>query len=149
MSGTTFAGVVDTPPMPKTVKDYTQKWVLSRLREMYLATASPIDGPGKIEYGHIEAMVCWPKNVHETMHDEFRSICKVIGAKHVKWDGLDPNIARFAIPYPSERAVYNIGGGEMSEDDYDNFSHKDTYSKLFGKSDTESISSNSGDQKGS
>ncbi|RYP53307.1 hypothetical protein DL768_001664 [Monosporascus sp. mg162] len=50
---------LDTPRMPPHVYRRNRENVHAALRQRFLVVASPIESPGKIDYGDVDVFVCW------------------------------------------------------------------------------------------
>lgn len=61
MGGSAFTSdpyLLNTPRMPPAIYRQVKALCHSRLRELYLCVASPIEGPGKEDHGDIDILVC-------------------------------------------------------------------------------------------
>src|SRR6187549_3258987 len=52
-----------TPRMPTSVYHTVKEICLAKLRTLFECVASPIDGPGKQDFGDVDILVAWPKPV--------------------------------------------------------------------------------------
>lgn len=89
-----------TPRMPKPVYERVKAQCHSILRDLYWCVASPIDGPGKKDFGDVDVLVAWPKTQNESMREQLEKIAEVLGATDAIVQGKDCS-SNLAIPWAS------------------------------------------------
>lgn len=109
MGGSAFSSGPDpleTPRMPKDVYLSVKAQCQARLREHYICVASPIDGPGKQDFGDVDIFVCLPKDSPSTLsereHVDF--LGSTIGAVRTIYHKNDGIAGNYAIPWPHDDA---------------------------------------------
>ncbi|KAH9904097.1 hypothetical protein F4778DRAFT_81088 [Xylariomycetidae sp. FL2044] len=110
MGGLVFKGDgLDTPRMPPEVYKYVLETCKNRLRELLFVVASPIEGPGKKDFGDIDIFVAWEKvdafAAAGVPRDPIAAAAAVLGAAKLKQE--QPNVASMAIPWPTHCLLYD------------------------------------------
>ena len=125
MGGASFVtgpNALFTPRMPPQVYHETKARLHRALRDLYLCVASPIDGPGKSDFGDIDILVTWnravtlglgdpPSNVPtprgtkpgakgSTNDPELTAISRALGASHMLREN-GTKAAHYAVPWPT------------------------------------------------
>ncbi|UNI19292.1 hypothetical protein JDV02_005486 [Purpureocillium takamizusanense] len=106
MGGAAFASgdrPLHTPRMPRPVYHDVKSRCMAILRQTYVCVASPIDGPGKTDFGDIDILVAWPKdfNVDGSLQDTRRgldAIADALGAARIIVN--DACASNLALPWP-------------------------------------------------
>ncbi|KAI9155683.1 hypothetical protein HJFPF1_08272 [Paramyrothecium foliicola] len=109
MGGSAFASGPDalfTPRMSPHVYEISKAQYHAVLRELYHCVASPIEGPGKEDFGDIDIVVAWPSFTSDGIQHAFRTIKETLGAVKVIYEGGKSTSANFAVPWPA--AVANV-----------------------------------------
>ncbi|KAK1245451.1 hypothetical protein MKX08_005080 [Trichoderma sp. CBMAI-0020] len=94
-----------TPRMPKEIYEATKTRCQEILRGLYRHVESPLDGPGKVDFGDIDIFLASPKPEASTGLYAINTVSKALGAEHtiVESGRASINIAAsFAIPWPSD-----------------------------------------------
>ncbi|KAL7921779.1 hypothetical protein ACQKWADRAFT_294442 [Trichoderma austrokoningii] len=110
MGGLAFTSGEDalhTPRMPKEVYEATKARCQEILRGLYDQVESPLDGPGKLDFGDIDIYLASPKPEASTGLYAVDIISKALGAERNIVEGGRGSIAvaaTFAIPWPSDEA---------------------------------------------
>jgi hypothetical protein len=101
-----------TPRMPREVYETVRDRCQAALRGLFVIVASPIDGPGKSDFGDIDLLVALEKRLIFPRPDEAQAersgkdlcdeIAKLLQAEATKGEGMTWNLA---IPWPSEFAM--------------------------------------------
>lgn len=125
MGGASFVtgpNALFTPRMPAQVYHETKARLHRALRDLYLCVASPIDGPGKTDFGDIDILVTWnraailglgappsraptprgtiPGPKGSTNDPELTAISRALGASHMlREKGI--KAAHYAVPWPT------------------------------------------------
>ncbi|ORY62129.1 uncharacterized protein BCR38DRAFT_410574 [Pseudomassariella vexata] len=97
------------PRMSPTIYKYVKGQCHAALRQLFMVVASPIDGPGKKDFGDIDIFVTWRKEgaipgstseaeVGDGSPDALDTIALCLGA--FRTQKLNPSAANFAIPWP-------------------------------------------------
>ncbi|KAM0818722.1 hypothetical protein AB5N19_04534 [Seiridium cardinale] len=94
------ARCLHTPRMPPKVYRFTRDKCHSRLRQRFLAVASPIEAPNKRDYGDVDVFVVW--DIAQTPVGNFEEIGELLGAPYARVEGLVNCDAQFAVPWPEE-----------------------------------------------
>lgn len=105
MGGSAFAAGENplwTPRMPKAVYENAKSQCHASLRELYYCVASPIDGPGKIDFGDVDILVAWSKGMTTTRDETLDAIASALKATRVIRDKGKDISAHFAFPWPDE-----------------------------------------------
>ncbi|KAI1467599.1 uncharacterized protein F4812DRAFT_402073 [Daldinia caldariorum] len=115
MGGSAFSSgsnPLSTPRMSPHVYRHVLDTCHAKLRELFTVVASPIEGPAKKDYGDIDILVAWEKDVvlpsseadgissSELGHYPLEFAACLLGAKHVIKES--PTAAHLAIPWPEE-----------------------------------------------
>jgi hypothetical protein len=114
MGGNAFASGPDalyTPRMPPEVYECIRDHCQRILRQLFVVVASPIEGPGKQDYGDIDIFVALPRDQvcpskeasaavqnagnHE---DPLKAAAAILGVGRTRSGGID--VAHFAMPWP-------------------------------------------------
>lgn len=103
MGGAAFSSgenALYTPRMPKDVYETVKGRCHAILRDLYVHVASPIDGPGKQDFGDIDILLACPKDGTST--DEYEglsAVAKALGATRcIVSQGASSNLA---LPWPT------------------------------------------------
>ncbi|RYP23374.1 hypothetical protein DL767_008828 [Monosporascus sp. MG133] len=103
---------LDTPRMPPHVYRHIREKVHAALRQRFLVVASPIESPGKIDYGDVDVFVCWDTVGRFGECDSVQAIRKcldatelenirlLVGAAHALVERKQNVTAQLAIPWP-------------------------------------------------
>lgn len=95
-----------TPRMPKQVYEATKARCQEILRGLYHHVESPLDGPGKLDFGDVDIFLASPTPEASTGLYAVNIISKALGAEHaIVESGSREHIkiaASFAIPWPSD-----------------------------------------------
>ncbi|UKZ58885.1 uncharacterized protein TrAtP1_000207 [Trichoderma atroviride] len=94
-----------TPRMPKEVYEATKAWCQEILRGLYRHVESPLDGPGKLDFGDIDIFLASPKPEASTGLYAINTLSKALGAERTIIESGREHInvaASFAIPWPSD-----------------------------------------------
>ncbi|PON25810.1 hypothetical protein TGAM01_v205247 [Trichoderma gamsii] len=108
MGGLAFTsgkGALCTPRMPKQVYETTKARCQEILRRLYHLVESPLDGPGKADFGDIDMFLASPTPEASTGLYAVNIISKALGAERTLVEGGRESIniaASFAIPWPSD-----------------------------------------------
>ncbi|KAL0936300.1 uncharacterized protein CTRU02_208515 [Colletotrichum truncatum] len=103
---------LNTPRMTPEVYERVKAQCHAALRNIYLCVASPIDGPGKIDYGDIDILVAWEKSSilgkeqskyppFATKQDACRAIQESLGASFLKMENGGDH---YAVPWPEDES---------------------------------------------
>jgi hypothetical protein len=113
MGGSAFsqgAHPLYTPRMSADVYKYVRDNCHSLLRKWFLVVASPIEGPGKSDFGDIDIFATWRRPDTQTrtalgVEDRypFDAIQNLLGA--TRYNRENDNFAIFAVPWPKELAA--------------------------------------------
>lgn len=101
-----------TPRMPKAVYEVTKARCQEILRGLYHHVESPVDGPGKADFGDIDIFLASPTPEASAGDYAVDIISKALGAEHTIVEGSSESITAsgsFAIPWPSDET--NNGEG--------------------------------------
>ncbi len=125
MGGSAFSSAPNppyTPRMPPMVYRRVLSHCQVALRELFVCVATPIEGPGKIDYGDIDILVALEKRVvfPATEHDStprtppelLAVVQRTLSAKHAIVHGSSANLA---IPWPSDMDEHVMTSGESRE----------------------------------
>jgi hypothetical protein len=69
------------------------------LRQQYQHVATPIEGPGKADYGDVDVVVACPHNACDTLRGAFEAVKRLLGAVRMIHEGGKSLSANFAIPW--------------------------------------------------
>ncbi|KAF7551825.1 hypothetical protein G7Z17_g4768 [Cylindrodendrum hubeiense] len=109
MGGSAFAtgrsNPLFTPRMPKNVYNAVKTRCHAVLREHYLCVASPIDGPGKTDFGDVDILLAWPLNPSAGKHEAFKTISEALNATQTIVDKGKDVSGHLALPWPSEMSL--------------------------------------------
>ncbi|KAI1799701.1 hypothetical protein F4811DRAFT_542478 [Daldinia bambusicola] len=123
MGGSAFSSGSDplfTPRMSPQVYHHVLSTCHAKLRELFTVVASPIEGPAKKDYGDIDILVAWGKDVvlpssgtngipsSELGHYPLELSSCLLGAKRVIKE--QANAAHLAIPWPEELRMEGPSG---------------------------------------
>ncbi|KAI1383086.1 uncharacterized protein F4822DRAFT_92014 [Hypoxylon trugodes] len=115
MGGQAFASGEDplyTPRMSPAAYQHVLNYCHTKLRELFVAVATPIPGPAKDSYGDIDIFVTWEKNtifpssqainplspIASPNHDILQAAAQLLNAKrHIR---EQQNVINLAIPWP-------------------------------------------------
>ncbi|KPM34034.1 hypothetical protein AK830_g12542 [Neonectria ditissima] len=103
MGGSAFAAGEDplfTPRMPKDVYHIVKARCNALLREHYVCVASPIDGPGKQDFGDVDILLAWPRNPSASKADAFDTIARALNATRTIVDKGKDVSGHLALPWP-------------------------------------------------
>ncbi|PNY25122.1 Uncharacterized protein TCAP_04937 [Tolypocladium capitatum] len=103
MGGSAFSSgenALHTPRMPKDIYETVKGRYHAILRELYVHVASPIDGPGKQDFGDIDILLACPKDGTNTdEHGGLSTVVKALGATRcIVNQGASSNLA---LPWPT------------------------------------------------
>ncbi|CAH0023032.1 unnamed protein product [Clonostachys rhizophaga] len=122
MGGNAFASGPDplpTPRMPKDVYLLVKERCFSILREMYEVVDSPIEGPGKEDFGDLDILLFGPKpGLPQDNEAGVKQVAQALGAVRVIY--IRDSSSNLAIPWPSDvdrppAAKESAEGEEQSE----------------------------------
>jgi hypothetical protein len=108
MGGSAFSGgdhPLYTPRMPKAVYERTKQRCHDLLKALYDLVDSPIEGPGKKDFGDIDILVATPKNdaVQQDSTAAMAAIQAALGATRVILNkGEGRGSAHMALPWPAD-----------------------------------------------
>ncbi|KAK7429336.1 hypothetical protein QQZ08_004148 [Neonectria magnoliae] len=108
MGGSAFAtgdSPLFTPRMPKDVYNIVKTQCNAILREHYVCVASPIDGPGKQDFGDVDFLLAWPLNPSASKADAIDAIARSLNATRTIVDKGKDISGHFALPWPSETSL--------------------------------------------
>ena len=112
MGGSAFTSGPDalsTPRMPLPIYELVKSQCASRLLTDFIIVASPIDGPGKSDFGDVDILVAWPKD--EALRDAtvitdkeavMKRVGAILGAVRLSHDSGCIMSAHYALPWPKE-----------------------------------------------
>ncbi|KAI0140026.1 hypothetical protein F4776DRAFT_571705 [Hypoxylon sp. NC0597] len=103
-----------TPRMPPAVYEYVIKDCQAKLRDLFVAIASPIQGPAKKDYGDVDVFVVWDKksifpsplvdnlvsSLAPSTHDPLEAAVHLLGAERYVKEQAHTIIS--AIPWPED-----------------------------------------------
>lgn len=108
MGGSAFAAGASpfyTPRMPKAIYHAVKSQCHAALRDHYYVVASPIDGPGKEDFGDVDILLACPKHSPASREDTLSELSETLGAvKTIADKGKDIS-GHFAIPWPDEGSL--------------------------------------------
>lgn len=111
MGGSAFAtgrsNPLYTPRMPKHVYTAVKDRCHAILREHYLCVASPIDGPGKKDFGDVDILLAWPLNPSAGKQEAFDAIADALKATETIVDKGKDVSGHLALPWPSDVSLEN------------------------------------------
>lgn len=126
MGGSAFSALPDppyTPRMPRSVYQRVLSDCHAALRELFVCVATPIEGPGKKDFGDIDILVALERrvvfpssqvdSVPRTPHELIAVVQRTLHAKHAIVRGSSANLA---IPWPSDMGRLETIPGEGFED---------------------------------
>lgn len=93
---------LSTPRMPKGVYNAVKARCHAILQEHYLCVASPIDGPGKTNFGDVDFLLAWPVNQSASKHEAFNTIAEALKATDAIMDKGKDVSGHLALPWPPE-----------------------------------------------
>lgn len=105
MGGSAFAAgasPLHTPRMPKAIYETVKSQCHAALRDYYDRVASPIDGPGKEDFGDVDILLACPKHSPASREDTLNELLKTLGAVNMIADKGKDISGHFAIPWPDE-----------------------------------------------
>lgn len=91
---------LNTPRMPPEVYRVVRDKCHALLRQRFLAVASPIEAPAKLDYGDVDIFVAW--DTEEDPPADFADICDLLGTTHARVKELVMCDAQFAVPVSTE-----------------------------------------------
>ncbi|TGJ85839.1 hypothetical protein E0Z10_g2912 [Xylaria hypoxylon] len=114
MGGLAFASGLNpvfTPRMPPNVYRAVRDRCQEKLRELFVAVATPIEAPAKTSFGDIDLLVAWNRQEvfpprkpatfnHHSPESPKEAISRVLGAIRCKSD--NPHTMTMAIPWPED-----------------------------------------------
>ncbi|KAK6958342.1 hypothetical protein Daesc_001141 [Daldinia eschscholtzii] len=101
-----------TPRMSPGVYRHVLRTCQAKLRELFVAVASPIEGPAKKDHGDIDIFVALERDdisssfgidgacTSQQDHDPLRVAVRLLGAEH--WIRERPTVVNLAIPWPKD-----------------------------------------------
>ncbi|ETS77251.1 hypothetical protein PFICI_11125 [Pestalotiopsis fici W106-1] len=108
MGGTAFSHIdplnLFTPRMPPNVYHRVRDDCHAALRQRFLAVATPIQAPGKKNFGDVDIFVAWDTEQSSKVDfDKFvDSIRDLLGATYSRYEGLVNCDAQFAVAWPDD-----------------------------------------------
>ncbi|VUC26205.1 unnamed protein product [Clonostachys rosea] len=120
MGGNAFASgpnPLPTPRMPKDVYLLVKERCYSILRELYEVVDTPIEGPGKEDFGDLDILLFGPKpGLPQDNEAGIRQVAQALGAVRVIY--IPESSSNLAIPWPSDvdqpsKTQQNAEGGEQ------------------------------------
>jgi hypothetical protein len=124
MGGSAFSSLPDppcTPRMPPTVYQRVLSECHAALRELFVCVATPIEGPGKKDFGDIDILVALERrvvfpngqddSVPRTPHELIAVVQRTLRAKYAIVRGSSANLA---IPWPSDMGEHVMIPAEAS-----------------------------------
>ncbi|KAI1860648.1 uncharacterized protein JN550_011496 [Neoarthrinium moseri] len=117
MGGLAFSkgpNALNTPRMSPFVYQHVREKCHAALRELFVVVATPIEGPGKTDYGDIDIFVTWKKDEYfgsfpgntisgADQKYPFDAIKQLLGAKRIIQE--QPSAAMLAIPWPQSLPI--------------------------------------------
>ncbi|KAK5996677.1 hypothetical protein PT974_02017 [Cladobotryum mycophilum] len=97
-----------TPRMPKDIYETVKEQCQRKLQDLYFYVASPIDGPGKEDFGDVDIVLAFPKTPAASDGEELEIISKALNAEHVIMTKNNGCAANLAIAWPSHLGDENI-----------------------------------------
>ncbi|PWI69534.1 hypothetical protein PCL_01181 [Purpureocillium lilacinum] len=91
-----------TPRMPKSVYEDVKSRCMAILRQTYICVASPIDGPGKTDFGDIDILLAWLKDGRANTREGLHDVGKALGASRIIVS--DACASNLALPWPESLA---------------------------------------------
>src|SRR5687767_4993582 len=104
MGGSAFSvgpDPLDTPRMPPDVYEAVKAHCSAKLQELFICVASPIEGPGKTDYGDVDILLAWPKTPFADKSTALDAVKSTLSARRAIMN-LGETSANFAIPWPSD-----------------------------------------------
>ena len=105
MGGSAFAAgakPLHTPRMPKSVYNLVKSRCHAILRDHYYCVASPIDGPGKKDFGDVDILTAWPKYPATSRQEALETMSKALNATRMIADKGKDISGHLAIPWPEK-----------------------------------------------
>ncbi|KAL7944236.1 hypothetical protein V8C42DRAFT_346006 [Trichoderma barbatum] len=105
MGGSAFASGVNplfTPRMPKEVYEATKSRCTKILCTLYSCVESPLEGPGKRDFGDIDFLLTSPKPEASRGAFALQTISKALGAERIITAGGNEPAGNLAIPWPAD-----------------------------------------------
>ncbi|KFA52369.1 hypothetical protein S40293_05986 [Stachybotrys chartarum IBT 40293] len=115
MGGIAFTGKpwkLYTPRMQRDEYKAMKEHFHYLLREIYYIVASPIEGPGKTDYGDLDILVALPKENNMQHGSGLRRIFRAINAKFMITEPTYMLAANYAVPWPGDEPQTPDDGGE-------------------------------------
>lgn len=106
MGGSAFSSGLSplyTPRMPKHVYDATKSRCEEILRRLYTCVESPLEGPGKKDFGDIDFLVASPKPEASRGLFAIQTISQALGAVQTIVAGGNEPAGNLAIPWPADK----------------------------------------------
>ncbi|KAL7783685.1 hypothetical protein V8C43DRAFT_172051 [Trichoderma afarasin] len=110
MGGSAFSSVVNpllTPRMPKEVYEAIKSQCEGILRTLYSCVESPLEGPGKTDFGDIDFLLASPKPEASRGAYAIQTISKALGAERSITAGGNEPAGSLAIPWPADKEDVN------------------------------------------
>ncbi|KAH8168836.1 hypothetical protein LIA77_10962 [Sarocladium implicatum] len=104
MGGLAFSSGPDplhTPRMPPNVYERIKAQCQAALRELFVCVASPIDGPGKHDYGDVDILVAWPKHEYGDTLAALEAVKIALAARRAIL-GIGQVSSNFAVRWPEK-----------------------------------------------
>ncbi|KAH7111507.1 hypothetical protein B0J13DRAFT_631848 [Dactylonectria estremocensis] len=95
--------------MPKGVYNAVKTRCHAILQEHYLCVASPIDGPGKTNFGDVDFLLAWPVNQSASKHEAFNTIAEALKATDAIMDKGKDVSGNLVLPWPPELSPASNG----------------------------------------
>lgn len=91
------------------------------LKAKFHYVASPIEGPGKKDFGDVDIFVAYPPEGFKTIQDAFDAVHSALGPTHSSRDGGKSLVAHYAIRWPNSltefaKRLFEIGNEDKSLD---------------------------------
>jgi hypothetical protein len=105
MGGLAFAtgrDALQTPRMPKPVYEAAKRRCHQILLQCYYCVATPIEGPGKTDFGDVDILVAWPKSDEFAGRRGLEEVARRLRAERVMFEGGPGDSAHVALPWPRE-----------------------------------------------
>ncbi|KAL7937308.1 hypothetical protein V8C35DRAFT_292154 [Trichoderma chlorosporum] len=100
---TSGASPLATPRMPKAVYEATKSRCEKILHTLYSFVESPLEGPGKKDFGDIDFLLASPKPEASRGAFAIQAISKALGAERSILAGGNEPAASLAIPWPADQ----------------------------------------------
>ncbi|KAL6868813.1 hypothetical protein ACO1O0_000134 [Amphichorda felina] len=104
MGGLAFSSGPDplyTPRMPKGVYLEVKHRCFEILKTLFEVVESPIDGPGKTDFGDVDILLFGPKSPRVSKEDMIESLKAVLGATRTIVERSEETALNLAIPWPT------------------------------------------------